>query len=292
MHCWPKESKEHVLDGTTITRKIRKRHDHPRKRTPCNQCHHEATKISQNKAKRGDTLKEEIPQATKNVKPSPRSKDSEPPTPQKVRLLPGQRVVWHLRHKIPGPGKFKIRWAGPYLIEQVYDNGSVDVTTMQGEDLGLVNLNKLRPYHEPESTQAYALQILACHIHEAKIRAKHNHLHKKNATTQPQSTSFPHPNREAISLTVPTLYPNQKTLGAEDFKGYWAQPFTLGDNNPQPICDKETNSWEGNNAPINHLGDTLGNLKLSMIEIPEKEANTTHPTPLDWIGGRTDHPPQ
>ena len=73
----------------------------------------------------------------------------------KTRFHPGQRIFWHLRHKIPGPGKFKIRWAGPYLIKHVYDNRLVDVTTLHGESLGWVNMNKLKPYQEPESTQAY-----------------------------------------------------------------------------------------------------------------------------------------
>ena len=58
------------------------------------------------------------------------------------------------------------------MIKQVYDNGSVDVTTLQGEELGRVNMNKLKPYQEPETTQAYALQILACHLLEAEIKAK------------------------------------------------------------------------------------------------------------------------
>ena len=40
----------------------------------------------------------------------------------------------------------------------------MDVTTLQGEDLGRVNMNKLKSYQESETTQAYALQILACHI--------------------------------------------------------------------------------------------------------------------------------
>jgi hypothetical protein len=112
------------------------RHDHPRKRTPCNQCHHKAIKTSQKKTKTCDTSKGELTQTTKEIKYSPRNADSKLPTTQKMRFYPGQRVLWHLRHKIPGPGKFKIRWARPYLIEQVYDNGSVDVTTLQGQSLG------------------------------------------------------------------------------------------------------------------------------------------------------------
>jgi hypothetical protein len=251
----------------------KERHDRPRRKTPCKHGNHGMIKPPRKEAKKNNTIREETMQAMEEIKHSSDKGELEQISESKTRFYPCQKILWHLRHKIHGPGKFKIRWAGPYLIEQIYDNGSIDVTTLQGESLGQVNMNKLKPYQEPESTQAYALQILACHIHEAEIRAKHNHLHKKNATTQPQSTSFSHQNRETILSTEPTLYPNQKTLEAEDLEvhqvmleGYWAQPSTLGDNNPQHMCDEETNSWKGNNTPIKHLGDALGNVKLTLIK--------------------------
>ena len=194
---------------------------------------------------------------TEEVKHSPRCEVSELPPTHKARFYPGQRVLWHLRHKIPGPGKFKIRWAGPYLIEQIYDNGSVDVTTLQGESLGRVNINKLKPYQELESTQAYALQILACHILEAAIRAEQKHLHKRNKTTQPQNTSSFRQNGETTLPMELTLYPNQETLESEDLEvhqimleGYWVQPSILVNdewhiqsyevNNPKQTQDKNS----------------------------------------------------
>ena len=174
------------------------------------------------------------------VKHSPKKEDSEPPTTHKIRFYPGQRILWHLRHKIPRPGKFKIRWAKPYLIKHVYDNGPIDVTTLHGESLGQVNMNKLKPYHEPYSTQTYALQILACHILEAEIRAKHDHLHRRNNTTQPQSTSSSQPNEGTMLPTEFTPYPNQETIEAEDLEihqvwleGYWIQHSTLGNDKSQ-----------------------------------------------------------
>ena len=108
----------------------KERHDQPRKRTHCKQCHHGTSKISQKKTKRNDTLEEGIIRATEEFKRSPRGEEPELPAVPKIRFYPGQRILWHLRHKIPGPGKFKIRWAGPYLIKHVYENGLVDVTTL------------------------------------------------------------------------------------------------------------------------------------------------------------------
>ena len=178
-------------------------------------------------------------QALEEIKQPKGGKDLKQPTTPKARFYHGQRILWHLCHKIQGPGKFKIRWAGPYLIKQVYDNGSVDVTTIQGESLGHVNMNKLKPYQEPESTQVYTLQIMACHILEAKIRAKQSHLHKKNNTTQPRDVSYQ--NGETILTNDSTTYPDQRTLEAEDLEihqvmleSYWVEPSLLNNDEASP----------------------------------------------------------
>ena len=182
----------------------KERHDKPRTKTTCNQCKHGTTKPSRKKAKNYDTLGEVTLQATEANKSSLKDDEQELPTTLKVRFYPGQRMLWHLRHKIPGPGKFKIRWAGPYLIKQVYDNGSVDVTTLQGDSLGQVNMNKLKPYHEPETTQAYALQILACHLLETEFKKEQNQLPKRGGITQSPTT----PSKENITThTDPTSHP-------------------------------------------------------------------------------------
>jgi hypothetical protein len=97
-------------------------------------------------------LKDKTRPALGEIKQPKGDEDLEQPSTPKARFHPGQRILWHLRHKIPRPGKFKIRWAGPYLIQQVSENGSVDVTTLQEEKLGQVNMNKLKPYQELETT--------------------------------------------------------------------------------------------------------------------------------------------
>jgi hypothetical protein len=108
-------------------------------------------------ANKPTTLKEKTMQSLEEVSNSKNDKDLAQASTDKARFYPGQRILWHLRHKIPGPGKFKIRWAGPYLIKHVYGNGSVDITTLQGDELGRVNMSKLKPYQEPETTQAHAV---------------------------------------------------------------------------------------------------------------------------------------
>ena len=59
----------------------------------------------------------------------------------------------------PGPGKFKIRWSGPYEITKIYNNNTINVSTLQGEPLGRVNMSKVKPYHEPLEAKAYVLEV-------------------------------------------------------------------------------------------------------------------------------------
>jgi hypothetical protein len=117
----------------------------------------------------------------------------------------------------------------------VYENGSVDVTTLQGEKLGRVNMNKLKPYQEPETTQAYALQILACHLLEAKIKAKKSRIQDKKKISQPLLTPS---SQDMITYAESIPYPDQAALEKEDLEthrtmleGYYVQPSKLRDQN-------------------------------------------------------------
>ena len=218
------EAEENMRHMQTLRKE---RHDHPKPKTHCHQCKQRATKPPQNKAKESATME----------------KESEQGTTLKPRFFPGQRILWHLRHKIPGPGKFKIRWARPYLIKQVYDNGSVDVTTLQGDNLGRVNMNKLKPYQEPETTQAYALQILARHILEKELKAKQSDLPKNNVISPTTSTAL---RRGTVPQTQTTSYPDQRTLDEEDLEihrimleGYYVQPSNQKNQSAPPIPHDE-----------------------------------------------------
>ena len=79
-------------------------------------------------------------------------------------------------------------------------------------------MNKLKPYQEPKSTQAYALQILARHFLETEIRAKQNHLYKETSTTQIPLTTSSHSTKETISHPGSTSHQSQETLDAEDLE--------------------------------------------------------------------------
>ena len=49
------------------------------------------------------------------------------------------------------PGKLHVRWLGPYLVTKVYENGSLEMSTLDGEPLPTrVNGSRVRKYHQLE----------------------------------------------------------------------------------------------------------------------------------------------
>jgi hypothetical protein len=79
-------------------------------------------------------------------------------------------------------------------------------------------MNKLKLYQEPETIQAYALQILACHILEAKIKAKRSYSRKDNGPIHVHTITSSQTKEEIISHTESTPYQDQGILEAEDLE--------------------------------------------------------------------------
>jgi hypothetical protein len=256
----------------------KERHDHPKPKTRCHQCKQGATKPSRNEDKDSAIVENELAQASTS----------------KTRFYPGQRILWHLRHKIPGPGKFKIRWAGPYLIKQVYDNGSVDVTTLQGEELGRVNMNKLKPYQEPETTQAHALQILACHLLEAEIKAKKSQTQNKDILKPLLKSS----NQGTTSHTKPLPYPDQATLEEEDLEihhimleNYYAQPTKFWEQGVTRPHDHKAKGTQSTNELVKPQGTNVFTPPKPTLDGEEqRDADHAYKHPTHVKEGREVHP--
>ena len=59
-------------------------------------------------------------------------------------------LVYDSRHQ-KFPRKLHVRWLGPYQVTKVYDNGSLSMTTLEGEPLPTrVNGSRVRKYYELE----------------------------------------------------------------------------------------------------------------------------------------------
>lgn len=48
-------------------------------------------------------------------------------------------------------GKLRVKWEGPFVIEQEWGNGTFDIRSADGEEQQLVNGNKLKPYYMREN---------------------------------------------------------------------------------------------------------------------------------------------
>ena len=58
-------------------------------------------------------------------------------------------------------GKLCTSWLGPYIIDQVFDNGTVRLTTIDENQTPLfANGHRLRLYHKPISRDAFISQFV------------------------------------------------------------------------------------------------------------------------------------
>ena len=58
-------------------------------------------------------------------------------------------------------GKLTTRWMGPYKVVPAFDNGSVEINTIDGSQTSfVVNGHRLRLYHQPISKQYFVQNVL------------------------------------------------------------------------------------------------------------------------------------
>jgi hypothetical protein len=58
------------------------------------------------------------------------------------------------------PGKLQTRWLGPYEINEVHNNGTVTLVTIDGSGSPfLVNGHRLRLYHQPPSKESFCQEV-------------------------------------------------------------------------------------------------------------------------------------
>ena len=57
-------------------------------------------------------------------------------------------------------GKFHTRWMGPYEVIRVFENGAVEVKTIDGQDtVFLVNGHRLKKYFQPLAKKYFTQQV-------------------------------------------------------------------------------------------------------------------------------------
>ena len=58
------------------------------------------------------------------------------------------------------PGKLKSRWTGPFTIQEVYLNGSVDLLNSKDDRVFKVNRQRLKPYATQHSADKEEIPLL------------------------------------------------------------------------------------------------------------------------------------
>ena len=79
---------------------------------------------------------------------------------QKKQFQPGDWVLlYDSRFKI-FKGKFHTCWMGPYEVIRIFENGAVEVKTIDGQDkIFLVNGHRLKKYFQPFAKKYFTQQV-------------------------------------------------------------------------------------------------------------------------------------
>ena len=69
-------------------------------------------------------------------------------------------LLYDSRFKRDFKGKLRTRWLGPYLVDRVFDNGTVLLVTIDDNRAPLfANGHRMQLYHKPISKDAFILKI-------------------------------------------------------------------------------------------------------------------------------------
>ena len=69
---------------------------------------------------------------------------------KKKTFIANDYVLLYDSRYLDFPGKFQLRWHGPYKVTEVFQNGSVQLEDYEGKHLATrVNGNRLKLYYQP-----------------------------------------------------------------------------------------------------------------------------------------------
>ena len=67
-------------------------------------------------------------------------------------------------------GKLCTRWLGPYEVDTVFDNGNVQLVTIDSVKTPLlVNGHRLKLYHQPTSKESFVNIVVDSDLHVTKV---------------------------------------------------------------------------------------------------------------------------
>jgi hypothetical protein len=82
--------------------------------------------------------------------------------------------------KIKG-GKFTLPWKGPFKIQKMFDNNTMELSTISDEGAKRININKLKTYHYNNPPTNIIITIVTIYTrYNGEIRNKHKNKNKFN----------------------------------------------------------------------------------------------------------------
>lgn len=76
-------------------------------------------------------------------------------------LVISLRILYNSRMKL-FPEKLLSRWSGPFVVNQMFSHGAVEVTYLDGKRCFKVNGNCLKPYYE--GAYVVLVELLQCDL--------------------------------------------------------------------------------------------------------------------------------
>lgn len=73
---------------------------------------------------------------------------------------PLQKVLLYNSRLRLFPGKLRSRWTGPYIVEQVFDHGAIEIENLSTGNIFKVNGQRLEPYYDGFNQDGTSIQLL------------------------------------------------------------------------------------------------------------------------------------
>ena len=77
-------------------------------------------------------------------------------------FVPGQKVLLYNSRLHLFPGKLKIRWSGPYIVQTVSLHGAIEISDPKNGNLFKINGQRLKPFYTTESESHNILELGLC----------------------------------------------------------------------------------------------------------------------------------
>lgn len=88
-------------------------------------------------------------------------------------FLEGDLVLWMLKDEKIKQGKFRMPWERPYKVGKVYTNNIIKLKSLGKDNLGTLNVNKLKPFKLPKPTMIMVATVWVIPDYDEFVEPRH-----------------------------------------------------------------------------------------------------------------------